>query len=55
MRKGKKIGKTELLHVQLRPDIKKALREDAEARGLSMGGIVSNVLYQMYIHSKKAE
>lgn len=54
MKKRKKSGDTELLHLEMRPEIKKALREDAQARGLSMSGIISNMLYERYFVKEDA-
>ena len=49
MRKVKKAIKTELLHIELTPEIKKSLREEAKKRNCGgMSGLVSNILYERY-------
>ncbi len=45
---NKKLGKTELLHIQLSPAIKKLLRKEAKERGMGMSNLICDLLYNRY-------
>ncbi len=48
MKKKQKPESTELLHIELKPSIKKALRDEANEKGITMSGIVAVMLYERY-------